>query len=80
MVTEQQGFDYFNANNWNVVEMSEATWRAHNWIGIQTFGPTQGGEMFLVGVHGDNTEADYVVGLYDLQRLAGCIGGGAQPI
>jgi hypothetical protein len=80
MVTEQQGYDYFNANYWNVVPMSEETFRAHNWIDVQEFGPTSSGEMFLVGVHGDGTAADYVVGLFDKQRLAGVIGGGAQPI
>jgi hypothetical protein len=80
MITEQQGFDYFNANYWNVVEMTEEVWRAHNWTGIQEVGPTQDGQVFLVGIHGSEETGDYAVGWYDRERQAGCIGGGAQPI
>ena len=68
-VTDQNCWDFINANFWNTHPMTEQEFNSRGWTSVRRIGPTQSGEWFLAGVRGDLNSCQ---GFYNLQTEVGC--------
>jgi hypothetical protein len=69
---ERQCWSYINSNMFTIVPMAEATFRNRSWTEVHEVGPTISGEVFLVGIHGN----DGCRGFWDGQRQGGAVSPG----
>jgi hypothetical protein len=71
-IPNQYCWDYFNANYWNVIAMSQDEFVNRNWTSIRKLGPTLSGDNIVFGIYGN----DGCLGYYDVGRQAGCLSPG----
>jgi hypothetical protein len=69
---ERQCWDYINSNMFTIVPMDEATFRNRAWTSVEQVGPTLSGDVYLVGIHGN----DGCRGYWDPQRQGGAVSPG----
>lgn len=69
MTTDQHCWDYINANMWNVIPMTEETFRLCDWSEIRQVGPDISGNTYLAGIQPDIG----VRGYWDPQRTMGAL-------
>lgn len=68
-MNEQAGWDYINANYWNVTPMTEEDFRNHGFAIVGQIGPNISGNMYLVGWRDEG----HVGGYFCIDRQAGCM-------
>lgn len=69
---ERLCWDYINSNMFTGIAMDEATFRNRAWTEVHEVGPDLQGNVYLVGIHGN----DGCRGYWDRQRQLGAVSPG----
>lgn len=77
-ITNQDCCNYINVNFANVIPMTEAEFRARNFVEVREVSHGVDGLRYLAGLHHVNG-AEGVMGFYDFQREVSCCAGNTAP-